>query len=446
MLHIEIDRSPDAGTACARLLDDLGAWIADCMRDFGDAPATDGHDQCTYTTAWAPWLAARPGAEVLAFLRNQRDRIRDHFVNTGKWEHGYWTMQEAHHGTEHYELFLGALWRLDPDDGETVAQLVDAAEHLGNWEPAVPPWFDWDTGLFRAMHFGARGVWEDPGEAINTAEHFRCINISLLALGMTGDPCYLALARAHGRRWSEAILGHEALPVGLLPEGPVYALAGETEKRYRSFAGMAGVLDDPVECTENLLASGAVGALLRLWELTGEADFRAAAERLLDVLATQLPDPDAGAGADAIRSYRKATGDTRYDARVLAAAEALDPWAFHTLSLEPQVRRPRPRGIGKRADAPDWFEDGAPRRCSPILLGLAAEITGDDRLAASALDLASAYFALARQAYPHGRDHGCAATSISAIARGHGRENGSGVITAVLGPLQETFSGNSPRA
>lgn len=437
MLHLTIDRSPDAGAACARLLAELGAWIGDCVREYVEAPAIDCHDQGTYTTAWAPWV--RTHADVLDFLRSQRDRIRDHFVQTGQWEHGYWTMQEAHHGTEHYELFLGALWRLDPTDGETVAQLLDAAEHLGNWEPSVPPWFDWDTGLFRSMHFGAHGVREDPGEAINTADHFRCINISLLALGMTNDPRYLALARAHGERWRDAILAGESLPVGLLPDGPVYALTGESERKYRAFAGMAGMLDDAVECAENLLASGAVGALLRLWTLTGEAEYRAAAERLLDVLATQLADPDAGAAADAIRDYRRTTGDTRYDARVLAAADAMHPWTIDTLSLEPFVRRPRSRGIGKRSDAPNWFEDGVPRKCGPILLGLAAEITGDDRLATAALDLARAHFALARQAFPHGRDHGCAAATVSAIARGHGRENHAGMITAVLEPLLAVY-------
>jgi len=374
----------------------------------------------------------------MVFLRCQRDRIRAHFVTTGQWVHGYWTMFEAHHGTEHFELFLGALWRLDPGDSETVAQLVDATEHLGNWSTAAPPWFDWETGLFRAMHFGTHEVREDPGEAMNVADHFRCINISLLAHAMTGEGRYLALACAHASRWAGAILAGKALPAGLLPEGPVYTLVGKAETAYRAFAGMAGALDDAVDRAENLLASGAVGALLRLWQLTGEGNYRAAAERLLDVLATQLADPDAGAAANAVRAYRRATGDTQYDARVLAAVEGMDPWAIRTLSLNPQVRRPqRPRGVGKRSDAPDWFEDGAPRRCNPILLGLTAEILGDHHLATAALDLARAYFALARQAFPAGRDHGCAATSISAVARGHGRENGAGVITAVLGPYMD---------
>ena len=47
-------------------------------------------------------------------------------------------MQEAHHGTEHFELFLGMLYRLDPDDAATTAQLLDAAEHIVNSVPGIP--------------------------------------------------------------------------------------------------------------------------------------------------------------------------------------------------------------------------------------------------------------------------------------------------------------------
>ena len=59
---------------------------------------------------------------------------------------------------------------------------------------------------------------------------------------------------------------------------------------------------------------------------------------------------------------------------------------------------------------------------------------GDSALHARAVDLARTYFLLARAAFPDGRDHGCSARSVSAIARGHGRENHAGMTTAVLGP------------
>ncbi len=50
------------------------------------------------------------------------------------------------------------LHRLDPADEVTRSQFLDAAEHFGNWVEEVPAWFDWDSGLYRSMWFGADGV------------------------------------------------------------------------------------------------------------------------------------------------------------------------------------------------------------------------------------------------------------------------------------------------
>lgn len=440
MLTTTIIPSETLTHARSRFLDSVKAWAYACMDRYRDAPPTDVHDQGTYTTGWAPYVQATQDATVLQFLRDRRDEIRDHFVQTGQWRHGYWRMQEAHHGTEHFELFLGTLYDLAPDDAETQAQLLDAAEHIGHWAPEVPPWFDAETGLFRSMYLGADGARTEPGMELNIPDHLRYINLCLLAHQMGGGEHYLSFATGYTRRWAEAILADDHLPIGLLPEGPVYALSSETEDAYRAFAGMVGHLDDDVDRAENLLASNGTGALLSLCALTGDGLFLAALTRLLDTLATQLDDPDAGAAADALRTYRRATGSNRYDRAILGAATRattdIDPFAIETLTIEPNVRRPeRPHGIGKRSDMPNWFEDGRPRRHNPILLAVAAEIQGDEALATRALDLARAYFELARATLPDGRHHGCAANTVSAIARGHGRENHAGMVTAVLGAL-----------
>jgi hypothetical protein len=178
-----------------------------------------------------------------------------------------------------------------------------------------------------------------------------------------------------------------------------------------------------------------------LWALTGEGRFRRAAERLLDVVATQVGDPDAGPGADAIRAYRRATGDTRYDKAVVSLLRDVDPHAIKEIGMETsQHVQPWPRGIGKRGDMPRWFEDGTARRVNPITLAVAAEIAMDKGLATCALDLARTYLILARATrLPDGRHHGCAASTVSAIARGHGRDNHAGMTTAVLEPLMQVF-------
>ncbi len=436
MLTLAVEHSVGFSEAYMRFMTSVGRWVEVCIERYADAEPTDVHDQGTYTTGWAPYLQARQDAHALDFLKQRRDAIHDHFVTTGQWHHGYWRTQEAHHGTEHFDLFLGTLFTLDPDDPETRRQILNATEHIGNWVDGIPAWFDTDSHLFRSMYLGTGEVRTEPGMALNIPDHLRFARLCLLARDAGGGDRYLDLASDYAGRWADAIVTGNRLPVGLLPSGPMIDLAGPAESAYRSFAGMAGHLGDDVDRTENLLASNAVDTMLNLWVETGETQLRAAVERLLDVLATQLDDPDAGAAADAIRTYRRATHDCRYDGAVRDAVAPLDPLSIRTLGLQPDVERPeRPHGIGKRSDKPNWFEDGALQRHNPILLAVAAEIMGDNELATAALDIGRTAFELARQALPDGRHHGCAANTVSAIARGHGRDNHAGVTTAVLGAL-----------
>lgn len=440
-----IQRSKNLPDAYVRFGAEIAAWTRDAMAEFGGQEPTDVHDQATYTTSWAPYALATGDADVRRFMLDLRDRIAVHFETNGQWRHGYWRMQEAHHGTEHFELFLGALSDMAPGDTATAKQLDDAAEHLGNWSNEVPDWYDWDRHLYRSMWFGTDGLKHEDRAALNVPDHLRCVNIALLAYRATSDERYLQLSVAYAGRWADAILARPELPVGLDADGGVYALEGEARESYRKVAGMAFSsegkgLDSELDRAENFLASGVIKTFLELFERTQEERFLRAAERLLDELATQVSDPDAGAALADLRRYRRVTGRTRYDAALRSAAAALDPASIQELQLEtPPKVDVRPAGIGKRADMPRWLENGRPRRHAPVLLGLVAEMDGNEQWAREALDLGRAYLSLARQQFPHGRHHGCAARTISAVARGHGRDNHAGVITEVYAPLGSSF-------
>lgn len=433
-----LDPSASVTEARERFVADVSSWIHDCMERYADAPATDVHDQGTYTTSWEAYVRKSGDASILAFLKTARDRMRDHYAETGLWRHGYWVMQEAHHGTEHYELFLGMLLRLDPEDAETCRQIVDAAEHMGNWSADVPDWFDYDRNRYHSFFFGTDGVRHEPGSALNRPDHLRCVNVCLLAYDASGDrrtqrPRYLDFSIRYGGEWADALLAHDTFPIGLTQESVLYDLGSEDAASYRSRVGEASTPASALDRAENILASDGINTFLRLWRESGDGRFRRAAERLLDVLTTQLRDPDAGAVAAAVRDYRRWTGDPRYDGAILAAVADNAPGAISVLALDTDRQLTgRPSGVGKRSDMPFWLEDGQPRRHHPITLAVAAEISHDDALAIHALDRARVAFALARKVFPDGRDHGCAARTVSAIARGHGRENHAGVITAVL--------------
>lgn len=427
-----------------QFLDEMGSWINDCIHDFGSAEPLNIHDQATFTTGWEPYLLTK-GEDVQAysFLTDLRDKISRHFVQTGQWRHGYWTMQEAHHGTEHFELFLGAMHRIQPNDGETIRQIVDAAEHMGNWSEDVQPWFDWDKKLYYSMHFGTDGVLLPTGAELNVPDHLRCINISLLAWQATNEDRYLKLAQVYGQLWAEALLEQLDLPIGIHCKGVIRDITAESNQVYRDFAGeLPEDLDKPVNRAENVLASGGMDTFLQLFSLTGERVFRDATEKLLDILATQLHDPDVGAAVHVMRKYRAITGSHRYDQQVLDAVKKNDPFAVNEIALsKPLLRNQqgRPSGVGKRSDMLIWYENSMPRKHSPVLLAFAAEIKQDQALAARAVQFAQVYLNLARRMLPHGREHGCMGTSVSSVARGHGRDNHAGMSTAVFKPIWDMF-------
>lgn len=434
---ITIDYSSTLDDARNRFLQDIGDWINTCCAEYGPIPPSDVHDQATYTTSWLQYVALTGDREPLKFMTTLRDQIWHHFTDSGQWTNGYWKTGEVHHATEHFELFLASLYQAAPNDGDTIAQFVDAVEHVGNWDESVEPWFDWDAGVFRSMYLGTEEVRLSPGLETNIPDHFRCANLCLWAYQMTREQKYLELPAKNIGLWADAINNGQMLPIALSTDGPIYSLADDTEQAYRGFAGQAPELNDEVDRAENFLASNGVGTFLLLWQLTHEERFLTAAQRIIDILATQLNDPTAGPAADVIRTYRRITQgaahEKRYDDAINNAVDALDLSPIQTLSIDhAPERESRPSGIGKRQDMPNWFEDGSPHRRNPILLAVAAEIQNDESLAIQSLDLARHHFLLARRVYPNGRHHGCSARTVSAIARGHGRANNAGMVTGVL--------------
>ena len=200
MITVAVDRSAHPSEACQRFLEELRVWVYACLDRYSGVEPTNGHDQLTYTTGWAPYLEHTGDEQVVAFLKTTRDSVAEHFRTNGLWKHGYWKRQEAHHGTEHYDLFLRFLFELDPDDADSRRQLLDATEHISNLVPEIPAWFDRSTGLFHSFWFGTEQVGRDGHERGNVPDHLRCVNLGLLAHSISKDERYLDLAQAYAGR------------------------------------------------------------------------------------------------------------------------------------------------------------------------------------------------------------------------------------------------------
>ena len=412
-------------------LDSLRAWVLRVVEQHPDGVPYASHDGGTFMVPWTVLAGSEAGNPAIEFMRRYRDGAKRHFEEAGQWQHGYWRKQEAHHGTEHFDIFLRALWTVAPDDRATVRQLEDAAEHIGNWVAGVPPWYDVETGLFRSMFLGTDFVG---AASVNIPDHLRMASLLLLAFRMTGKERYYLLARDYGRKWAAALTEREELPVAVGPNGPLFGL-GDDESTYRSFAGAAPAeFATPESRAENLIASGAPDLMLDLWQLSHEDRFRAAAERIIDATLDWLASPVAWQVQAAVGRHRAATRSKRYDAAVLAVPEAsLEP--IRELTIVPEVEtRACTAPLGMRGDKPDWLDQDARPAPSPLLWALRAHVDDNQGLLTRAVDLAHTHFALAQRAFGDVTDHGCGSRSLVAVCRGHGRLNGAGVVTEVLEP------------
>ena len=174
--------------------------------------------------------------------------------------------------------------------------------------------------------------------------------------------------------------------------------------------------------------------MLWLWELTGEGMFKQAARHITDVAAEVVHNPIAWQAQAAVRRYRALTGSDRYDHALHSAPEdqfrPVEELTLLTGPEDPVVTCP----LGMRSDKPAWLDSEGRPAPSPLLWALKGIVEDDEAWLARAVDLGRAHFELAQRAYGDVTSHGCGSRSLTAVARGHGRLNGAGVVTEVLNP------------
>ncbi|MEO0794062.1 MAG: hypothetical protein AAFX93_02815 [Verrucomicrobiota bacterium] len=426
MFHYKLARNHDPRVAGQALLAELSTWANACVRRYMDQPPIEGLDQAVYAAGWLPLIYFEPNHPAADLLEQIRDDVAENSIENGAWHHGYWRMADISMGMRHFEVFLGSLARLN-SDMVTGGQILHAAEHIGNWCEDVPTWFDESRGCFHSHFFGTEGAEKDSC-GFDTPEHFHCINLALIAFRLNQSRRYAEWAIRYGGRWADAILANSMLPVGLDEKGAVLEPNLGPDARENLYRA------------EAFLAADAVQSLLKLWNVSGEDRFRQAAEKIIETLLPELIDPDAGGLAAAIRFYRRITKSDRFDAKVMEEFGYLLPYTIDFIDLDTApIYDECPLGLGKSADLPHWREDNQTRQHNPVLIALAAEISNDATLAARALDLGTAYLSLAQRAFPDGREDSDSARTVSAIARGHARDNNAGVVTEVLVPLMARF-------
>ncbi len=157
-----------------------------------------------YTRAFASAYYLSGNKRILLFMKQLRDDWYRAVTNSGHFYHGYAANENGDyitHTAEAYTQFLLNVLYMDIKDDTTVAIIEDAAEHLGNWNPNVQDWYDWDRHVFLSYFLGTRSPYHKPPFNQQTTRHFRVIAIASGAYEATGNQRYLRLCEDYWSRW-----------------------------------------------------------------------------------------------------------------------------------------------------------------------------------------------------------------------------------------------------
>lgn len=418
------------------LREQMDQWWGRGVSDYGERAWGGGHDQGTFAASWIEHLRLTGNAQLRDFIARLRASCLQ--WGPGAFTHGYWPRQEAHHGPEHFIIFLARLWRMDPTDAEIAEALDDAAEHIGNWAHGVPHWYDYNRSRFISWSLGTEVVGEEARFAYQSPEHFKVLQMALVAHLATGNRRYLDLASGYADFWAGHIL-EGAIPAVLFPLTDPEQIARRYGER------LSGERRLPrLDALERHVAAWSIDTFLDLFELAGESRYLDVVRVMLEGLVRHAGDPYADPVAPLFSRYRRLSGDGGFDAELLLAIPAphaeYDALRSNVMAFD-DGPAPHPMGLGRRRDAPLWgyrdgdgqlFEETGP---SPAALMLRFELTGEEAAATRAFELAAARMGLALGAgLGHGWSHGCAGNTVSAVAFGHGRMPGAGAVMATLYP------------
>jgi len=328
--------------------------------------------------------------------------------------------------------------------------LEDAAEHLGNWVPEVPAWYDWKTHCMKSWRIGTRVVKTTPPDDYEEPDSVRPAIIALAAYAVTGKERYLAFCCDYADKWAAALLETPLPRVRFLK-------SAETSYNDRIVLQATGNLQLRLEL---VVASGLADWLMDLFHLTEKPTYAEALRVVVAGLVPVLADPRNSVAAALVAKYRRVTGDKSLDEAIVASLG--DPPRYDQRGIvlrgdwtDPhETRKGRSMllnmRIGHRFDQVRWADEEGQEITEPTgaAWALAWQITGEERYAARAMFLAGERLRLALEKLQDGRDHGCGGNTIGAVASGHGRADRFGHVNSVWGPLvigsSRVFSADQP--
>lgn len=408
-------------------------WLAKTMPRQAGIPWQGGHDEGSFVQSWFGYCLLTGDRDVRDFLY----ALREDFIGWSHrhYHHGYVEDGECHHETEIFTDYLVYYWLLDRRDDRLAEIIEDVAEHLGNWVPGVPAWYDWGKHMFRSWWLGTRVVRAAPPYDYNSFDTWHLAELALFAFQFTGQDRYLELCADFCRPWIEMFLRHDGPPP--LVRFPI-ADPDEIARIYWSQDGVGVGASIRAAYVYPLKIGGdwetyrgryqetfmgytvsMYSVLARFCRLAGLRDGLPALKKLVETRNLFAGEPGAADGFtipenyDQMREYRSLSGDTCYDRRLAAyEARCADDWrrppVLPSILLLDHVALRQPWDARMK-----WayrVENGAIKEC-PDALGspvAAYRSSGDKNGLAYAMDQARVRLRMAGFSLRDGREHGCA--------------------------------------
>nr|MDO8084775.1 hypothetical protein [Candidatus Sigynarchaeum springense] len=443
MSAIIFEPNAPAGEALAAILAHFKSWLSESAPANIVIPWKGIHDEGTYLTSWREYYLHTRDPDVRSYatrmLASADEWMRRHLV------HGYWRMQEVHHGVEHFIIFLAWIHEMDPAEPLHARQLREASENIVDTGSKRLRWYDPGTNRFTSLYLGTKFVGFKKG--LNIVEHLRLIRLAWLGLSCGGNPELVRVITRYSREWASQVVSGPEIPLYLgefTETDPKRRSANEASfnKDARAFTGAAPKDINKVTRAEIHVANGTPGLFMALYSATGDPLYLDAAERVVGTTIGNIGSPYAHPVGDLAWQLHRAR-------RLPGLVEALEPVQDVVdrlagvpiqISLRREVKwrdSPYHNTVGIRKDMPavDATRTDTGLRVelpSPATLGLLYRITGKTGYLRMAINYALAIMNAARYSYPEGREHGCGARALHAFCIGHGRNWGAGYASTAL--------------
>lgn len=450
ILEGKIEISADIKDAKEKLLNELFLWFQDIKMRHANTPWQGIHDEGTYLLSFRELLKLTidesKKRDILQFLEERlksSDKWLDHHLKDG-----YWSNQEAHHGIEHFCIYLNWMREVFPDHPIVKKQVMNASRHIIEKVHKKKPWYDTESKRFISIFLGSR---KNGDEYFNVVEHLRFVRLAWFGYIYTKNKQLYDFMVDYSNEWKQAIVSSNLktmIPTYLEYKNIQYGdLSEKYRLLYRKVVG-AAPKDATIEANAELhIANGTVPLFFHLYNLTQDKSYLKANKIILNPLLKQLQSPFAHPLGPLF--YKMYTFGFYPELKELESQlnvkEILPLLNESKIIITKQVNWKDPKyhhlknTVGMRKDMPEISvisKDGKPvSMLSPGTLNLLYQITHNEQYCIIALDYTRTILNLVKTKYDDGRKHGCGSQTVSAFCIGHGRNWSAGYVATALRSL-----------